>query len=99
MMYVARNHFHSRAPAIEGALETAIANVRSDSAREDWVLCGFKGGDDIQLIGTGVGGIEVGTQGVPARLLELRASRRAHAYVSGIALIKHRRRKEADLLF
>ncbi|CAM9132815.1 unnamed protein product [Hapterophycus canaliculatus] len=57
-MYVARNHFHSRAPAIEGALQDAIANVRSDSAREDWVLCGFKGGDDIQLIGTGVGGIE-----------------------------------------
>lgn len=58
-MYVARNHFHSRAPAIEGALEGAIAEVRSDASLNDWVLCGFKGGEDIQLIGTGIGGIEV----------------------------------------
>lgn len=61
-MFVARNHVHSKAPAIEDALQVAIANVRSDSAREDWVLCGFQGGDDIRLIGTGVGGVEVSTQ-------------------------------------
>lgn len=60
-MYVARNHVHSKAPVIEKALQAAIAKVRSDSAREDWVLCGFQGGDDIRLIGTGVGGIEVST--------------------------------------
>lgn len=58
-MFVARNHVHSKAPVIEDALQVAIANVRSDNAREDWVLCGFQGGDDISLIGTGVGGVEV----------------------------------------
>ncbi len=60
-MYVARNHVHSKAPVIDKALEAAIAKVRSDNAREDWVLCGFQGGDDIRLIGTGIGGIEVST--------------------------------------
>lgn len=67
-MFVARNHVHSRAPAIEEALQAAIAKVRSDSEREDWVLCGFQGGDDIRLIGTGVGGVEVGTWGDLPRL-------------------------------
>lgn len=61
-MFVARNHVHSKAPAIEDALQDAISNVRGDSSREDWVLCGFQGGDDIRLIGTGVGGVEVSMQ-------------------------------------
>lgn len=60
-MFVARNHVHSKAPVIEEALQVAIANVRSDTEREDWVLCGFQGGDDIRLIGTGIGGVEVST--------------------------------------
>lgn len=51
--------FHSKALVIEEALQVAIANVRSDSAREDWVLCGFQGAGDIRLIGTGVGGVGV----------------------------------------
>eukprot|EP00752_Nemacystus_decipiens_P005881 g5315.t1 len=63
-MFVARNHVHSKAPAIEDALQVAIANVRSDTAREDWVLCGFQGGDDIRLIGTGVGGVEALKQSI-----------------------------------
>lgn len=58
-MFVARNHHHSRAPTIEDALQLAIADVRSDDAPEDWVLSGFRGGDDIELIGIGTGGIEV----------------------------------------
>ncbi|CAN0330488.1 unnamed protein product [Ectocarpus sp. 12 AP-2014] len=57
-MLLARNHVHSKAPVIGEALQAAIANVRSDTAREDWVLCGFDGGEDIRLIGTGVGGVE-----------------------------------------
>lgn len=63
--FVARNHLlHSKAhhPAIiEDALEAAISAVRSDVAPNDWVLCGFEGSDDVQLIGTGTGGIEVTT--------------------------------------
>lgn len=59
-MFAARSHFlHSKAPAFEDALEAAILAVRSDVAPNDWVLCGFKGGDSVQLIGTGTGGIEV----------------------------------------
>lgn len=59
-MFVARSHsLHSKAPAFEDALEAAILAVRSDVAPNDWVLCGFKGGDNVQLIGTGTGGIEV----------------------------------------
>lgn len=61
-MIVARNHVHSKAPVIEDTLEAAILGVRSDSTPNDWVLCGFRGGDDIQLIGTGIGGIEVMTK-------------------------------------
>ncbi|CBN75266.1 actin binding protein [Ectocarpus siliculosus] len=57
-MLVARNHVHRKAPVIGEALQAAIANVRSDTAREDWVLCGFDGGGDIRLFGTGVGGVE-----------------------------------------
>lgn len=58
-MFVARNHHHSTAPAVEAALSTAVADVRSDNAQNDWVLCGFQGGHGIRLIGTGTGGIEV----------------------------------------
>lgn len=58
-MFVARNHRHSTAPAVEAALSAAVADVRSDGAKNDWVLCGFQGGDGIRLIGTGTGGIEV----------------------------------------
>ena len=58
-MFAARNHLHGKAPAFEDSLEAAISAVRSDVAPNDWVLYGFKGGDDIQLIGTGTGGIEV----------------------------------------
>lgn len=62
-MLVARHHSHSRAPAIDAALKTAIAKVRRDDLENDWVLCGFLGGERIKLIGTGVGGIEVRRKG------------------------------------
>lgn len=58
-MYVARHHRHQTPPAIDDALTIAIAQVRSDDFQNDWVLAGFEGPDNIQLIGTGTGGIEV----------------------------------------
>lgn len=59
-MFVARNPFrHGKAPDFEDALEAAISAVRNDVAPNDWVLCGFKEDDAVQLIGTGTGGIEV----------------------------------------
>lgn len=61
-MYVARNHYHSKAPAIANTLQKAIEDVRSDESSKDWVLCGFNGGENIKLIGCGTGGVEVRKQ-------------------------------------
>lgn len=58
-MYVARHHRHQTPPVIQDCLTTAIAEVRSDDFENDWVLAGFDGRDNIHLVGTGTGGIEV----------------------------------------
>lgn len=59
-MYVARRHRHSTPPVIDGALTLAIDKVRGDKFDNDWVLAGFEGRDNVQLVASGIGGIEVG---------------------------------------